>query len=62
MDHRLLAATLPAAISLALAMQACAEGAHSCAGPATQARDLKSFALLPSGDCAKIQSGSLKSG
>lgn len=32
----------------------CAEGAHSCAGQATQARDAKSFVLLPAGDCAKI--------
>ena len=38
----------------------CAEGAHSCAGQATQARDLKSFVLLPAGDCSKIQGGSLK--
>ena len=35
----------------------CAEGAHSCAGQATQARDPKSFVLLPAGDCAKIQGG-----
>ena len=35
----------------------CAEGAHSCAGQATQARDTKSFVLLPGGDCAKIQGG-----
>ena len=35
----------------------CAEGAHSCAGQATQARDSKSFVLLPAGDCAKIQGG-----
>jgi uncharacterized membrane protein len=35
----------------------CAEGAHSCAGQATQARDLKSFVLLPSGVCAKIDGG-----
>lgn len=35
----------------------CAEGAHSCAGQATQARDGKSFVLLPAGDCAKIQGG-----
>ena len=34
-----------------------AEGAHSCAGQATQARDTKSFVLLPAGDCAKIQGG-----
>jgi uncharacterized membrane protein len=38
----------------------CAEGAHSCAGQATQARDLKSFVLLPAGDCSKIQGGKLK--
>lgn len=39
----------------------CALGAHSCAGQATQARDTKSFVLLPQGDCSKIQGGSLKS-
>ena len=39
----------------------CAEGAHSCAGQATQARDAKSFVLLPAGDCAKIQGGKLTS-
>ena len=38
----------------------CAEGAHSCAGQATQARDAKSFVMLPAGDCSKIQGGSLK--
>lgn len=38
----------------------CAEGAHSCAGQATQARDPKSFVLLPAGDCSKIQGGSTK--
>jgi uncharacterized membrane protein len=38
----------------------CAEGAHSCAGQATRARDPKSFVLLPAGDCSKIQGGSLK--
>ncbi len=37
----------------------CAEGTHSCAGQATQARDAKSFVLLPAGDCAKIQGGKL---
>lgn len=37
----------------------CAEGAHSCAGQATQARDPKSFVLLPAGDCGKIQGGKL---
>ena len=35
----------------------CAEGAHSCAGQATQARDPKSFVLLPAGDCIKVQGG-----
>jgi uncharacterized membrane protein len=39
----------------------CAEGAHSCAGQATQVRDGKSFVLLPAGDCAKIQGGKLTS-
>ena len=39
----------------------CAEGAHSCAGQATQARDSNSFVLLPAGDCSKIAGGSLKS-
>ena len=38
----------------------CAEGAHSCAGQATKARDAKSFVLLPAGDCAKIEGGKLK--
>ncbi|GCB05278.1 DUF2282 domain-containing protein [Ralstonia sp. SET104] len=38
----------------------CAEGAHSCAGQATQARDPKSFVMLPAGDCSKIQGGSVK--
>lgn len=45
----------------AVAKNDCAEGAHSCAGMATQARDPKSFVLLPAGDCSKIQGGSLKS-
>ncbi len=45
----------------AAAKNDCAEGAHSCAGQATQARDTKSFVLLPAGDCTKIQGGSLKS-
>ena len=40
----------------------CAEGAHSCAGQATQARDPKSFVMLPAGDCAKIQGGKTKAG
>jgi uncharacterized membrane protein len=35
----------------------CSEGAHSCAGQATLARDPKSFVLLPAGDCGKIQGG-----
>lgn len=43
----------------AAARNDCAEGAHSCAGQATQARDAKSFVLLPAGDCAKIQGGKL---
>jgi uncharacterized membrane protein len=41
----------------AAAKNDCAEGAHSCAGQATVARDPKSFVLLPAGDCAKIQGG-----
>jgi uncharacterized membrane protein len=41
----------------AVAKNDCAQGAHSCAGQATQARDPKSFVLLPAGDCAKIQGG-----
>ena len=36
----------------------CAEGAHSCAGQATKARDGKSFVMVPAGACAKIQGGS----
>ncbi|MFJ4290653.1 DUF2282 domain-containing protein [Cupriavidus sp. NPDC089707] len=44
----------------AVAKNDCAEGAHSCAGQATQARDTKSFVLLPAGDCGKIQGGKLK--
>jgi uncharacterized membrane protein len=35
----------------------CAEGAHSCAGHASAARDPKSFVLLPAGVCAKIAGG-----
>ena len=38
----------------------CAEGVHSCAGQSTQARDTKSFVLLPAGDCSKIQGGNTK--
>ena len=45
----------------AAAKNDCAEGVHSCAGQATQARDTKSFVLLPAGDCAKIQGGKLTS-
>lgn len=41
----------------AVAKNDCAEGAHSCAGQATQPRDPKSFVLLPAGDCTKIQGG-----
>ena len=37
----------------------CAQGAHSCAGQATRARDTQSFVLLPAGDCTKIQGGRL---
>ena len=44
----------------AAAKNDCAEGAHSCAGQATQARDPKSFVLLPAGDCSKIQGGKLQ--
>lgn len=44
----------------AVAKNDCAEGAHSCAGQATQARDPKSFVLLPAGDCSKIQGGRTK--
>lgn len=40
----------------------CAEGAHSCAGQATMARDAKSFVLLPAGDCAKIAGGKATAG
>jgi uncharacterized membrane protein len=39
----------------------CGEGSHSCAGQATQARDPKSFVLLPAGACNKIAGGKLKS-
>jgi len=44
----------------AVARNDCAQGAHSCAGQATQARDPQSFVLLPAGDCAKIQGGKLQ--
>src|SRR5260370_20769340 len=39
----------------AAAKNDCAEGAHSCAGQATQARDAKSFVLLPAGGWGEIQ-------
>jgi Predicted integral membrane protein (DUF2282) len=45
----------------AVARNDCAEGAHSCAGQATRARDTQSFVLLPAGDCSKIAGGKLKS-
>ena len=44
----------------AVAKNDCAEGAHSCAGQSTKARDTQSFVLLPAGDCSKIQGGKLK--
>jgi uncharacterized membrane protein len=44
----------------AAAKNDCAEGAHSCAGQATKARDPQSFVLLPAGDCSKIAGGKLK--
>jgi uncharacterized membrane protein len=44
----------------AAAKNDCAEGAHSCAGQATKARDTKSFVLLPAGVCGKIQGGNTK--
>lgn len=43
----------------AAAKNDCAEGAHSCAGQATQAREAKSFVLLPAGTCSKISGGKL---
>ncbi len=44
----------------AVAKNDCAAGAHSCSGQATQARDPKSFVLLPQGDCSKIAGGHTK--
>lgn len=44
----------------AAAKNDCAEGAHSCAGQATQARDTKSFVLVPAGACDKIAGGKTK--
>lgn len=38
----------------------CSEGPHSCAGQATEARESKSFVLVPVGDCTKIEGGKLK--
>ncbi|MBG0808025.1 DUF2282 domain-containing protein [Methylosinus sp. H3A] len=46
----------------AVAKNDCAEGAHSCAGQASQPRDPKSFVLLPAGDCSKIQGGKTTAG
>ncbi|AGK51258.1 hypothetical protein BTI_5824 [Burkholderia thailandensis MSMB121] len=46
----------------AVAKNDCAEGAHSCAGQASRARDPQSFVLLPAGDCSKIAGGTLKAG
>lgn len=40
----------------------CSEGPHSCAGQATEARESKSFVLVPIGDCSKIEGGKLKAG
>jgi uncharacterized membrane protein len=39
----------------------CGGGAHSCNGQATNARDPKSFVLVPVGLCSKIAGGRLKS-
>ena len=44
----------------AVAKNDCAEGAHSCAGHATKARDTASFVMLPAGVCSKIAGGSMK--
>lgn len=44
----------------AAAKNDCAEGTHSCAGQASQARDTKSFVMLPAGVCGKIAGGNLK--
>lgn len=44
----------------AVAKNDCAQGAHSCAGQATKARDPGSFVLLPAGACEKIEGGNLK--
>ena len=46
----------------AVAKNDCAAGAHSCAGQATQARDPKSFVLLPAGDCTKIYGSTFSPG
>jgi uncharacterized membrane protein len=43
----------------ATAKNDCAEGAHSCAGQSTRARDPQSFVLLPGGTCGKIAGGKL---
>jgi uncharacterized membrane protein len=39
----------------------CATAAHSCAGQSTSARDPNSYVLVPSGACAKIDGGVVKS-
>ncbi|MBB4517500.1 BufA1 family periplasmic bufferin-type metallophore [Paraburkholderia fungorum] len=44
----------------AVAKNDCGGGAHSCSGQATQARDPKSFVLVPAGVCSKIAGGSVK--
>lgn len=44
----------------AVAKNDCAEGAHSCAGQASRARDPQSFVLVPAGDCNKIDGGKPK--
>lgn len=44
----------------AVAKNDCAEGVHFCEGQATQARDTKSFVLLPAGVYGKIAGGNLK--
>src|SRR5258708_40348365 len=41
----------------AAAKNDCAEGAHSCAGQATQARATRSFVLLLAARCGKTQCG-----
>jgi uncharacterized membrane protein len=43
----------------AAAKNDCGTAAHSCADQATQARDPKSFVLVPTGACLKIDGGRL---